>query len=474
MKDHQVSSSKGPLWENIGVSEYLAYGCGDFGCSVIYFLILSISTYYYTNFVGLSAALVGTIVAATSVLDSVTDVLIGFIVDRTHSRFGKARVWLLWMCIPFAVSLIACYTVPMNATTTIKALYVFITYNLSVTVVYTATNLPYGTLCSLMTRDRHQRAIINIVRMTFSAIGGMIAVSAALPLVKFFGNDQAAWIKTMSIMAVIGMACIFVCFIKTKERIQETPEHKGQKVPAGVALRSMLTNKYWILVTLMCLVYSCYNTINSQYRTYFCQYIMGDELLMSTINTAEFITHAVVAVCCAFFIRKWGKSTIVLFGSIITCLAQFLILAAPTSLTFVTIAALIRGFGVGAFSALVFTMVADVIEYGHWRTGIRAEGLLYSANTVGQKIGSGISSVICGVLLTNSGYNGLLEVQPQSAVNTISNIYIFAPMLFWGTMAIFCLINRKLDKEYDDIISDLLAGKLSPKAKLQHYIQQSE
>lgn len=467
-----VKNGVNSLKEDIKLKEYVCYGFGDFGCSVVYFLVLSISTYYYTNFVGLSAALVGTIIAISSALDAVTDVLIGFIVDRTKSRFGKARAWLLWMTVPFGVSLVLCYMVPMGATTAVQALYVFITYNLSVTIVYTATNLPYGTLCSLMTRDRNQRAIINVFRMTFSAIGGMIAVSAALPLVKFFGNDHAAWIKTMSIMAIVGMACLLLTFFGCKERIHEAPESKGQKVPLLISLKSMLTNKYWILLTVMCLFYACYNTINSQYRTYFCQYIMGDELIMSTVNMAEFITHAIAAVSCAFLIRKMGKSTIVMCGAIITCLGQFLILIDPTSIALVTVSALIRGLGVGVFSALVFTMITDVIEYGHWRTGIRAEGLLYSANTVGQKIGAGLSSAIFGIILTASGYNGLQATQPQAALETISNIYIWAPVAWWGILAILAAINRTLDKHYNGIMDDLLHGKLSPKAKLQNRIKE--
>ena len=459
------------LKEKIGLWEYCCYGFGDFGCSIVYYLVLSISTYYYTNVVGLSAALVGTIIAVSSCFDGITDVLIGFIVDRTHSRFGKARAWVLWMIVPFGVSLVLCYMVPENATTMLKALYVFITYNLAVTIVYTAINLPYGTLSTLMTRDREQRGLINVFRMTFSAVGGMIAVSAALPLVKAFGGDHAAWIKTMSIMAVAGMIFMLLTFLGTKERVHEDSESKGERVPILVALKSMLMNKYWIMVTVMCFMFAAYNSINGQYRTYYCQYIMGDELIMSTLNMAEFIAQAIMAVLCAFLIRKFGKSTIVLGGSLLACIAQFLILAAPVSIPMVSAAAFLRGFGTGTFYALMFTMVADVIEYGHWRTGVRAEGLLFSANTIGQKIGSGVSMAIFGAVLTASGYDGLKDVQPASANMTISNIYIWAPVLWWGLMAVLCLINRKIDKEYDGIISDLRAGKFSPKAKLQNNIR---
>ena len=459
------------LKENIGLWEYISYGFGDFGCSIVYYLVLSISTYYYTNVVGLSAALVGSIIAISSCFDGITDVLIGLIVDRTHSKLGKARAWVLWMIIPFGVTLVLCYMVPEHASTMMKAIYVFITYNLAVTIVYTAINLPYGTLSTLMTRDKEQRGIINVFRMTFSAVGGLAAVSAALPMVKFFGGDHAAWVKTMSIMAVVGMIFMLLTFLGTKERVHEDAESQGKRVPLGVAVKSMLMNKYWILVTAMCFFFAAYNSLNGQYRTYYCQYIMGSEYIMSGLNAAEFIGQGITAVACAWLIRKWGKSTIVIAGSILACVSQALIIFAPVSVPMVTAAALLRGLGSGTFYALMFTMVADVIEYGHWRTGVRAEGLLFSANTIGQKIGSGVALAIFGAILTASGYDGLQAVQPAAAISTISGIYIWGPVICWGGMAVLCFINLGLDKQYDQIIADLQEGKLSPKAKLQEKIR---
>ncbi len=467
-------NANGSLKENIGLWEYICYGFGDFGCSIVYYLVLSISVYYYTNFVGLSAALVGSIVMISSCFDAVTDVLIGFIVDRTHSRFGKARAWVLWMIIPFGASLIACYMVPENATTMIKAIYVFITYNIAVTIVYTAINLPYGTLSTLMTRDQEQRGIINIFRMTFSAIGGLAAVSAALPMVKAFGNDHAAWVKTMTIMAIAGMIFMFLTFIGTKERVHEDAESKGGKVPLKVSLKSMLMNKYWFMMCIMIFAFAAYNTLNGQYRTYYCQYIMGNELIMSALNAAEFIGQGITAVLCAWLIRKWSKSAIVIAGSVLACVAQLLIVIAPVSAPMVTAAAFIRGLGTGTFYALLYTMLADVIEYGHWRTGIRAEGLLFSSVTIGQKLGSGVSAAVCGAILTAAGFNGMQSVQTATAETTISAIYIWSPVLWWGMLVVLCLIFRKLDKNYNRIINDLRAGKLCEKAHLQNQIQHAE
>ena len=314
-----TEQAPGSLKEDIKLKEYVCYGFGDFGCSIVYYLILSISIYYYTNVVGLPASWVGMIVLITSCLDGFTDVLIGLIVDRTHSRFGKARAWVLWMIIPFGVTLVACYTVPESATMMTKAIYVFVTYNLAVTIVYTAINLPYGTLCTLMTRDRDQRALINVFRMTFSAIGGMIAVSAALPLVKAFGGDHAAWIKMITIMAVAGMILMLLTFLGTKERVHEDAESKGERVPMGIALKSMLMNKYWLIITLMCFMFAAYNFINGQYRTYYCQYIMGNTMIMSKLNALEFIGQGITAVSAAYFIKKLGKSDIVIIGSLLAC-----------------------------------------------------------------------------------------------------------------------------------------------------------
>lgn len=470
----QLDSKPQSLKENIGLWEYVSYGFGDFGCSIVYYLVLSISTYYYTNVVGLPAALVGTIILVSSCFDGITDVVIGLIVDRTHSRFGKARAWVLWMIVPFGVSLVLCYMVPENATTMMKAIYVFITYNLAVTFVYTAINLPYGTLSTLMTRDREQRGIINVFRMTFSAIGGWAAVSAALPMVNAFGGDHAAWVKTMSIMAIIGMIFMLLTFLGTKERVHEDAESQGERVPLKIALKSMLMNKYWLLVTAMCFMFAAYNTINGQYRTYYCQYIMGDNLIMSTLNGAEFVAQGITAVACAWLIKKWGKSDIVLVGSLLACVAQVLILISPASIPMVSVAAFLRGLGSGTFYALMFTMVADVIEYGHWRTGVRAEGLLFSANTIGQKIGAGVASAVFGGIMTAVGYDGLKAVQVEAANNAISNIYIWTPVLWWGLMALLCIVNRRIDREYGNIMEDLREGKFSSKAKLQNTLERIE
>lgn len=164
----------------ISVREKISYGFGDVACNVVFALTMSLSTYFYTDVVGMSAALAGTILLLSRIFDGISDVIVGILVDRTKSRFGKARAWVLWMTVPYGVSAVLLFMVPAHATTVVQGIYVFITYNLAVTFVYTALNLPYGTLAAMMTRNQNERAIINIFRMGMAPVGNMIVTAATL------------------------------------------------------------------------------------------------------------------------------------------------------------------------------------------------------------------------------------------------------------------------------------------------------
>ena len=152
----------------LSVGEKVAYGFGDVACNVVFALTMSLATYFYTNVIGMSAALVGTILLISRIFDGVSDVIMGIIVDKTKSRFGKARPWVLWMTIPYGLSAVLMFMVPANATTMVQAIYVFVTYNFAVTVVYTALNLPYGALAAMMTRNQNERSLLNVFRMSMA------------------------------------------------------------------------------------------------------------------------------------------------------------------------------------------------------------------------------------------------------------------------------------------------------------------
>lgn len=453
------------LKEKLSPLEYISYGMGDVGCCIVWMLSVGMVTYFYTDYMGVSAALVGTILLISRVFDGVSDVVIGAIIDKTKSKHGKCRAWVLWMIIPFGVTLVLMYTVP-HTNATITALYIFLSYNLVTTIVYTAVNLPYGALASVMTRDKKQREYLTLVRMSLSPIGIAIASSLSLPMVKFFGDDQRAWIITMTILAFLGMGLLLWTFLGTKERIVIDATPDQEKAPTLVAFKAMVTNKYWWMLFIMCIGYSVYLQINNQVVAYYSEYVLGDALKMSVLNSVHSFAETFAALACFLLIRYMTKSRLVMGGGFIIIIGSIIALLNPLSMPMITVACALRGIGIGMFAALMYTMTIDTIEYGHWRTGIRSEGLLYSANTVGQKLGNGVAAAMVGFMLEAAGYNGSLDVQSVAATDTIMFLFNWMPVICAAIISITCFF-YKLDREYDGIMADLLNGKYSPKLDMK-------
>lgn len=156
------------------ILERFSYGCGDFGCNIIYTAMSAFLLFYYTDYAGVSALAVGTIMMVSRIFDGISDIIMGVIVDRTKSKFGKARPWILRMCIPFAVCGVLLFSVPASWGQTAKLVYIFITYNLTSTVVYTAINVPYSSLNALMTQDPYERSVLSIFRNLLATAGTLI------------------------------------------------------------------------------------------------------------------------------------------------------------------------------------------------------------------------------------------------------------------------------------------------------------
>ena len=209
----------------------LSYGCGDTACNVVYGMISTVLTLFYTDYVGIGAATVGLVMLLSRIFDGASDVVMGLIVQKTNSKWGKSRPWVMWMALPYAITAVLLFTVP-HSTNLVQFLYMFVTYNLCTTVCYTAINLPYGSLSVMMTRDSRERDMLSVVRMAMSPFGRILAVTCTLPCVKIFGDDQAAWIKTMAIWAFIALVLLMICFKNCEETVtvkQEPAERKRKR-----------------------------------------------------------------------------------------------------------------------------------------------------------------------------------------------------------------------------------------------------
>lgn len=436
-----------------GIAEKIAYGMGDVACNVVFALTSGLVVYFYTNVVGISAGLVGTILLLSHIFDGISDLAIAQIMDKVNSKHGKARAWILWMSIPYGLSAVALFSVPAGATNIVQAVYIFITYNLCTTFVYTALNLPYSSMAPMMTNDDSDLAKLNLFRMSMSPIGNMIVTACTLPFINRLGGDQHAWIIVTVIYAVIAFGMLMWTFFGCKERFHPAATKEAEGLPFTTRLGAALHNKYFIMLTLTMIAVSLYQNVNGTCSTYYAQYVLGNAELMGVMQTVEKIPWILGVIFLAPFIKRFGKRNLVLAGAVLCVAAQIILMTNPANYTLVLVSAALRGLGEAPFYGCIFTMLADTIEFGHWKTNIRVHALLFSAFTVGQKFGGGIAGWAIGKLMDASGFTGL-EVEIPSAVSMVQNLYLFGTIAAWGAVVVF-MIFYHLDKEYNGIVADL-------------------
>lgn len=436
----------------------ISYASGDVACNVVFGMIGTLLTLFYTDYVGISPAVVGLMMLLSRLFDGVSDLIMGVLVERTNSRWGKSRPWLLWMSLPFALSAVLLFTVP-RTTGMLQFLYLFVTYNFCTTVCYTAINLPYGSLSAMMTRISSERDMLSVVRMGLSPMGKIIAATCTLPIVKLLGDNQAAWIKTMSIWAVLALILLLICFSQCEETVKIEAKEKAAKVPLKIGFAALFKNQYFWAVLVLWMVQSVSFGISGTILPYYCKYIFGNDTWMySSLFLTETLTLVAGIFACTPFIRKFGKRNIALAGAAVAVAGQVLFFFNPYSFSWMVMSCLTRAVGLAPLNAVVFGMVGDVVEFGQWKTHIRQESLVFAGGSIGTKVGAGLASAAMTGLLSLAGYVSSsvgTAVQPESATNMIVNIYKFGPVLI-AMVAFITLSLYKLDRIYPDIMDELM------------------
>ena len=439
------------------VGERVSYGLGDFGCNIIYTAMSAFLLFYYTDYAGVSAFAVGAIMMISRVFDGISDLIMGVIVDRTKSRFGKARPWLLRMCVPFAIAGVLLFSVPSTWSDTPKLIYVFITYNLVSTVIYTAINVPYLALNALMTQDPYERSVLSIFRNLLATAGTLTINTFTLPLVEFFGDNPAAWTKTFMVFGVVAIIAFMINFLGTKERVvsvsdMQNGEHKDVPFIAGV--KALFVNKYWILMTLMLALFFLMYAINGGSTVYYAKDILGDKDLVATINGIFNVVQILGMFFIAMLVKKYGKRNIFALGLVLDIVGILFLHYLHSEMWMIVVSSLIRGIGNACGGATMWAMVSDTIDYGEWKTGYRTEGLVNSACSFGWKIGNGLGSALLGLILEIGGYVGTAAVQSAEALEAIEFSFIWVPVMVYVS-GLVIMYFFKLDKEFPQIIKDL-------------------
>ena len=430
----------------------VGYGSGDVAGNVVYVLLSAFVMIYLTDTAGLNAGVVGTLMMVSRLFDGFSDVIFGALLDRTKTRMGKARPWMLWGFVGCAGMIIAIFAIPTELGETAKYAWFFIAYTLLNAVFYTANNIAYSSLTALITRNGSERVQMGSIRFMFAFGTNLLIQSITVGGVAMFGGGAAGW-RTMAIIyALLGLAVNTLSVFSVKELSPEElagDDDTAQKEDTLTVLESakmLLSNKYYLLILVVFLLTQIFTAMLNM-GIYFMKYILGDENLLGTFAWAINIPLIVGLLVTPIIVKKFGEMYRVnLGGYVIATLGRLGVLVAAYfhNIPLMLVLSAVASLGMSPLQGTLNAMIAEASEHTWLRTGKRIDGLMFSCTSLGVKVGGGIGTATAGWLLAASGYNGELSMQPDSAIQMLYVMYVWFPLI--ANALIFLLLTR-LDVE---------------------------
>lgn len=442
--------------------EKIIYSCGDIG-NISWLLTSSFLTVYYTDCVGLDAAFMGTMMLLCRIFDGVSDLLIGTLVDKTHSRWGKARPWILFGMLPLNIAVVLMFNVPAGLSGTALYTYTAITYFLTTVVCYTAINIAYQALLPRFSLDAQDRNVISAIRTLISNIV-TIAVSMIIPIVLNanggYGSQQT-WTLIVVVLAVISLLAYSATFLGIHEKagIVEEKTTKSDGVPLKVGLKALLSQRYFYIAAFCFLTFAVTGGATG-INLYFARDVLKNDNFYGLITLLSFGPMLLGVPFVPILFKKLGKRKTICIGLAISIIGGLVNLINPYSAPLYFVTAFIRSLAASPMTTSLFTLAGDIVDYTQWKHGVRTEGLATSANSIGSKLGTGLGAAALGWGLKIGGYNGAITVQSESAQTAIIAIAIGLPivttaiafvlMLFWNLEKyndeIAAFLNKSLEK----------------------------
>jgi GPH family glycoside/pentoside/hexuronide:cation symporter len=419
---------KAPSAARVKVREKIAYSLGDVGSNVVLAPATAFFLFYLTTVVGLDAGIAGTIILVGQLLNGVIDLVVGYLIDRTDTRWGKARPWVLLSAVPLAVAFVLMFSVPGDFDTTGKIVWTFAMYTLVMAVFFTASNVAYGTLMAVITPDPKVRVSLGAYRFFAAVLTNLLVGLFTLPIVQSFGNGQPAWTMTAVILGVIATITLVATALGTRERVVAAPEERASQQRISKLLSTLVRNPYFWLIFILGALFWIFQGVTSAAGVYYAAEILGDPSLFGLLNVAGLIPTLVVMPFMPLLMGRLGKRNAFLLAAGVQLVGVLLPLFAPENFGVVLAGLLVRGLGLAPFAAGLYAATADVIDFGEWRFGVRADGLIFSGITVGIKVGSGVGAALVGWMLSAGGYVATAAVQPDSVDQAILALYIYIPI----------------------------------------------
>lgn len=448
--------------ERIPMHQQLAYALSELASCPLYTIVFTFLTFFYTDVLGMNAGTVGIVILASKIFDGISDLWAGNLIDHTHSSKGSARPWILRAAIPLALSYVLLFTVPSIGNIG-KIIYIFVTYNFAMTFAFTINNCAINALPVYMSNDTNSRSSAYAIRTVFAGVVQMAVSMVFLGLVDSFGGGQAGWIKLSAVLATISFVFSLVVYAGTRERVEKQSSVPAENIPFKEAIGSVLKNKYWFMVLAMILIIALHQVATLTVGVYYAKYILMDENLAGNLVLYHHLGGAVGMIAMPFILRTGisKRSAVIAAGSCM--LVGSLISVFRGDGIFLIISLALRGMGFGVTNSLYYGMLADSVDYGQWKTGIRATAVTTSAASVGNKLGSGLGSALIGLALSSAGYDGLAAVQTASAISCIRVIFVVLPLALYALLLVLMAF-YKLDAQLPTIRRELDARDASQEA----------
>lgn len=436
----------------LSMKEKLSYSAGDCGGQIYVTLCTYFLTGFYTDTVGIAAAAVGTMMLIARLFDGTTDLLMGAILDKTKSKYGKARPWMLWTAPLMGIALIAMFIVPSSLGDNGKLVYAYFTYILLNCIIYTANGIAYNSLLSRMTLNVQDRVSCTSLRFVLGNIMVLVINAITANLVQTIG-----WSKLIIIYAIVEVILLLICFAGCREHIDadDSGAVEVEKIPLKEALPALLKNKYFYMQALM-MVFLYINIMtvgNMMY--YFCNTVLGSLAAMSLVSMFYNVPTILGSFINPALVGKFGKRKVLIGAFIASMIGRGIVGAGGTNMVLVLLGCAIHGLALGPIYANVFAMTPDIVDYGEWKTGIRSEGLTTCCVSFGMKVGLGLGGFVASWILAFGGYDGMAATQSASAVSSIQFGFGYASVILSAIcLAIILLMN--IDKDLDQIQKDLM------------------
>ncbi|MBN1153399.1 MFS transporter, partial [candidate division KSB1 bacterium] len=405
--------------------EKVSYGFGDLACSMFWTLFSMFLLFFYTDVFGISAAAAGTMFLVARLWDTVNDPLMGMIGDRTKTKWGKFRPYLLFVAFPFAIIAILTFTTP-DLSSTGRLIYAYITYTFMM-MVYTAVNVPYASLLGVMTKDSNERTSLASFRFLGGFTGGLLVTASANSLVEYFGTNgdmAAGYQKTIALYAILAAIFFLLTFAGTKERL-DPDEVEASTFKED--LRDLARNKPWFIMLGAAISVLIFNSLRGSAILYYFKYFIGDQHVMflgdvshGTLSAA-FMTSGQVAAILGVVLAiplasKIGKkNSFMLSGLVCAGLCILFFFVPPHQVSIIFILNIFISMASSLVFPLIWAMYGDVSDYSEWKTGHRATGLIFSSSSMSQKMGWTIGGAISGWILSAFGFIAN-EVQTEQSI----------------------------------------------------------